>query len=121
MSEKKVCLKCGEVYMKSELSYWQIFRNSGIPYVKKDYSIMINDHGLFTFPPGQIKLNSRMVTCYVNHYDENAMEELENDRCIMEDCDGILKLYNGEKYEFLSLDKKREYFPKYFGEEECDI
>ena len=75
----------------------------------------------FFFPPGPIKLNSREVTYFVNHYDKKAMEEVENDRCIMKDCDGILKLYTGEKYEFLSFDKKRELFPKYFGEEEPGI
>ena len=121
MTIKKVCLKCGEVYMKSNNSYWQIYRCSGIPYVKEEYSIMIYEDGLFIFPPGEIKLNSRQVTYYVNHYDEEAMEEVENDRCIMKDCDGILKLYTGEKYEFLSFDKRRELFPKYFGKEESDI
>ena len=107
--------------MKSDDSYWQIYRCSGIPYVKEEYSIMIYENGLLFFPPGQIKFNSRQVTYFVNHYDKKAMEEVENDRCIMKDWDGILKLYTGEKYEFLSFDKKKEDFPKYFGEEEYDI
>ena len=53
--EKKVCLKCGEVYRK-KYEHWQIFRNSGIPYVKKEYSVMICEDGVFFFSH-QNKLN----------------------------------------------------------------
>ena len=59
--EKKVCLKCGEVYKKLNF-LWQINRNSGIPYVKKEYKILICENGVMFFsPPGQIKLNTRLI------------------------------------------------------------
>ena len=53
--EKKVCLKCGEVYRKKYYA-WQIYRNSGIPYAKKEYSILICEDGIFFFSH-QGKLN----------------------------------------------------------------
>ena len=119
--EKKVCLKCGEVYRKLN-SLWQIVRNSGIPYVKKEYSILICEGGMIFFsPPHQIKLNSRRYTYYVSHHDIRAVEEVENDRCIMKDCDGILKSFTGGKYEFLSQEERKEKFYKYFGEDGSDI
>ena len=118
---KKVCLKCGEVYKKLNF-LWQINRNSGIPYVKKEYKILICENGIMFFsPPGQIKLNTRRYTYCVSHHDKRAVEEIENDRCIMKDCDGILKSFTGDKYEFLSQEKRNEYFPKYFGEDGSDI
>ena len=46
--EKKVCLKCGEVYKKF-ISAWQIMRTSGIPYVKKEYIVCIYQTGMFFF------------------------------------------------------------------------
>ena len=39
----------------------------------------------------------------------------------MKDCDGILKSFTGDKYEFLSQEKRKEYFTKYFGEDGSDI
>ena len=104
--EKKVCLKCGEVYRKKNF-VWQIHRNSGIPYAKKEYSIIICENGLmFFFPPEQIKLNSLRYTYYVNYHDEEAVNEVESNRCIMKDCDGELKAFTGDKYEILSPEKK---------------
>ena len=119
--KKKVCLKCGEVYKKSNY-LWQIYRNSGIPYVKKEYSILICENGMMFFStPGQIKLNSRRYTYYVSHHDRKAIEEVENDRCIMEGCDGILKSYTGGKYDDLSQEERKEKSYKYFGEDGSDI
>ncbi len=46
--EKKVCLKCGEVYKKF-ISAWQLMRTSGIPYFKKEYSVCIYNNGMFFF------------------------------------------------------------------------
>ena len=119
--EKKVCLKCGEVYGK-EFYAWQIYRNSGIPYAKKEYSILICENGMFYFfPPGQIKLNSRRYTYYVNYHDKKAVNEVESNRCIMQDCDGELKPFTGNKYEILPPEKKKELFYKYFGEDGTDV
>jgi len=75
----------------------------------------------FFFPQGQIKLNSRRYIYFVNYHDEKAVNEVENNRCIIQDCDGELKTFTEDKYEILSPDKKREYFPKYFGEDGKDV
>ena len=119
--EKKVCLKCGEVYRKKFYA-WQIYRNSGIPYAKKEYSILICEDGIFFFfPPGQIKLNSQRYTYYINYHDKNAVNEVESNRCIMQGCDGELKPFTGDQYEILTPEKKEEYFYKYFGEDGTDV
>ena len=119
--EKKVCLKCGEVYRKKYYA-WQIYRNSGIPYAKKEYSIIICEKGMFYFfSPGQIKLNSRRYTYYVNYHDKKAVNEIESNRCIMQGWDGELKSFTGNKYEILPPEKKKENFHKYFGEDGTDV
>ena len=83
---------------------------------------MICENGLiFFFPPGQIKLNTRRYTYYINHHDLKAVSEVENNRCIMKDCDGKLESFTGDKYEILSQEKRKELFPKYFGEDGKDI
>ena len=76
---------------------------------------------IFFFPPEQIKLNSRRYTYYINHHDKKAVNEVENNKCIMKDCDGKLELFTGDKYEILSPEKKKEIFYKYFGEDGSDI
>ena len=119
--EKKICKKCGEVYRKLN-DLWQIYRNSGIPYVKKEYAILICEDGyIFFSPPFQIKLNSRRYTYYVSHHDIKAVEEVKKNRCIMQGCDGELKTYTTENYEILSPEKKQEIFYKYFGEDGSDV
>ena len=96
-------------------------RTSGIPYVKKEYSVMIFQDGIiFFFPPEQIKLNSQRYTYLVNHHDKKAVKEVENNKCIMKDCDGKLESYTGDKYEILFQEKKKN-FSKYFGEDGTDI
>ncbi len=75
----------------------------------------------FFFPQGQIKLNSRRYIYFVNYHDKNAVNEVENNRCIMKDCDGQLKKFTGNKYEILTPEKRKEFFPKYFGEGGTDI
>ena len=119
--ERKICLKCGEVYRKKHF-LWLIMRRSGIPYVKKEYSLAIVDEGqLFYFPPFPIKLNSRRFIYYINYHDEKAVKEVENNRCIMQGCDGELKSFTDDKYENMSPEKRNELFPKYFGEDGSDI
>ncbi len=39
----------------------------------------------------------------------------------MKDCDGQLKKFTGNKYEILTPEKRKEFFPKYFGEGGTDI
>ena len=120
-SERKICLKCGEVYRKKHF-LWLIMRRSGIPYVKKEYSLAILEKGqLFYFPPFPIKLNSRRFIYYINYHDEKAVKEVENNRCIMQGCDGELKSFTDDKYEKMSPEKRNELFPKYFGEDGSDI
>ena len=46
--EKKIYKKCGEVYRKLN-DLWQIYRNSGIPYVKKEYAILICEDDIYFF------------------------------------------------------------------------
>jgi transcriptional regulatory protein LevR len=61
----------------------------------------------FFFPPEQIKLNSQRYTYFVNHHDKKAVKEVENNKCIMKDCDGKLESYAGDKYEILFQEKKK--------------
>ena len=119
--ERKLCTKCGEVY-RTKNFLWQIKRTSGIPYVKKEYIMSICDEGVFFYyPPFPIKFNSMRYTYYVNPHDEKAMKEVENNRCIMLDCDGELKIFTDDKYENISPEREKEIFPKYFGEDGTDI
>jgi hypothetical protein len=118
IKEKKICSKCGEIYRLSSFCYWQIFRSSGIPYVKDEYSVMICEMGaVLNFPiqPPALKLDSKEITYYVNKYDEDAINEIEiNNRCIMKDCDGLLENFEEDEFEY-SEKRKEENYPKYFG------
>ncbi len=114
---KKICNKCGEIYRLSNY-FWQIFRSSGIPYVKDEYSVAVCPDGYkFFFPPSPLKLNSRSVTYYVNYHDEPALEEIENNRCIMRGCDGKLEKFEGDEFAYIN-ERREELYPKYFGEDE---
>ena len=76
IKEKKRCSKCGEIFRLCPY-FWQIFRCSGIPYIKKEYSIMKCENGIFfSIPQGQIKMNSKYYTYYVNHHDHEAVNEI---------------------------------------------
>ena len=118
IKEKRICKKCGEIYRLTDA--WQIFRCSGIPYVKDEYSVAVYDHGFFYFPPSPLKLNSTYYTYFVNYHDEAALNEIDNNRCIMKDCDGELEKYEGDEFEYVN--KRREIlYPKYFGGDDDDL
>ena len=99
IKEKRICKKCGEIY-RSYNYLWQIFRSSGIPYVKDEYSVAVCENGIFFyFPPSPLKLNSTYYTYYVNYHDEAALNEIDNNRCIMKGCDGKLEKFEGDEFE----------------------
>ena len=93
----KRCNECNEIYRKSKLTgYYQIMRCSGIPYVRNESSVMLCEIGMFTFP-GNVKMCLRGdFTYFINHYDEKAMEDVENNKCIMKYCDGKLEKFEGD-------------------------
>ena len=47
IKEKRICKKCGEIYILYHDDLWQIFRTSGIPYVKDEYSVALCEKGFF--------------------------------------------------------------------------
>ena len=121
IKEKRICKKCGEIYRSSNY-IWQIFRSSGIPYVKDEYSVAICENGIFfSFPPSPHKMNLRgCYTYYVNYHDEAAVKEIDNNRCIMKGCDGKLEKFEGDEFEV--IEKKRDLnYHKYFGEDDDDL
>ena len=120
IKEKKICSKCGEIFRLSN-DFWQIFRCSGIPYIKKEYSIMKCENGIiFYFSQGQIKMNSKYYTYYVNHHDHKAVNEIENNRCIMEGCDGKLEKFEGDEFKVIDEIRDQIYL-NYFGDENDDL
>ena len=121
LNEKRICKKCGEIYILYHDDLWQIFRTSGIPYVKDEYSVALCEDGVFFyFPPSPLKMNSRYFTYYVNYHDEAALKEIDNNRCIMKGCDGKLEKFEGNEFE--DFEKKRDLnYHKYFGEDDDDL
>ena len=113
--EYKICNECNEIYRKSALTgYYQIMRTSGIPYVREESSVMICEMGIFTFP-GNIKMCLRGdFTFFINHYDEKAMEDVDNNICIMEGCHGKLEKYEGV-IENIYMENKEKLWVYYFG------
>ena len=96
MTEKKNMFKMWRniyIYISQTRGLWQIFRTSGIPYIKNEFSVMIYEEGWFHFliQPPPLKLNSIRFTYFVNRHDEKAMDEILNNRCIMKDCDGKIR------------------------------
>ena len=59
IKEKKRCSKCGEIFRLSNY-FWQIFRCSGIPYIKKEYSIMLCEDGII-FPKDKLNLIQNII------------------------------------------------------------
>ena len=117
--EYKICNECEEIYRKSSLTYyWQIMRTSGIPYVKKEYTVMLLTDGIYYSFPGNVKLCLRgRYTFYINHYDEEAINEVENNRCIMKGCDGELEKFEGNLEDIFARNKEKlEIY--YFGDED---
>ena len=95
--ELKICNECNEIYRKSLFTgYYQIMRTSGIPYVRNESSVMLCEMGMFTFP-GNVKMCLRGdFTFFINHYDEKAMEDVDNNICIMKGCNGKLEKFEGK-------------------------
>ena len=93
----KRCNECNEIYRKSKLTgFYQIMRCSGIAYVRNESSVMLCEMGGFFTFPGNVKMCLRGdYTYFINHYDEKAMEDVENNKCIMKYCDGKLEKFEG--------------------------
>ena len=78
----KRCNECNEIYRKSKSTgFYQIMRCSGIAYVRNESSVKMCLRGDYTY--------------FINHYDEKAMEDVENNKCIMKYCDGKLEKFEG--------------------------
>ena len=115
--EFKICNECNEIYRKSLFTgYYQIMRTSGIPYVRNESSVMLCEMGLFTFP-GNVKMCLRGdFTFFINHYDEKAMEDVDNNICIMKGCNGKLEKFEG-KLDNVYAEIREKLYPYYFSKD----
>ena len=90
-SVTKLCNKCGEIYFSllefnrqgdgKEVSMWAISGRSGIKKVKEGISIISGS--IYTGP------NEDFYT-RIDHYDDESLEEIDKNNCIMMGCDGKL-------------------------------
>ena len=92
------CNKCGEVFvlllrtsrqgdMKS-VPVWLILEKSGIKQLKGKMNVCYREKYICTF--GKVNLKPDVVNA-VSHYDDYALQELENNKCVMKDCDGNIE------------------------------
>ena len=96
----KKCNKCGEVFALllriirqgdgKSVPVWLILEKSGIKQLKEKMKVCYRERYICTFGENNLKPD---VDNAVSHYDDYALQELENKKCIMKDCDGILEDY----------------------------
>ena len=91
------CKKCGEEFtllLRTErqgdmklVPVWIINETSGIKQLKENMKVCYREKYICLFGNNNLKSD---VENAVSHYDDHALEELENKKCIMKDCDGEL-------------------------------
>ena len=94
------CNKCGEVFVLllrtmrqgdgKSAPVWLILEKSGIKQLKEKMKVCYRESYICTFGENNLKPD---VVNAVSHYDDYALQELENKKCIMKECDGILEDY----------------------------
>ena len=92
------CNKCGEIFIlilwttrqgdAKSVPVWIIAEKSGIKQLKDKMKVCYREKYISTFGDNNLKPN---VENAVDHYDDYALQEMENKRCVMKDCDGILE------------------------------
>ncbi len=92
------CNKCGETFVLllytnrqgdyKSVPVWLILEKSGIKYLKENMKVCYRESYICTFGENNLKPD---VENAVSHYDDYALKELEDKKCIMKDCDGILE------------------------------
>ena len=92
------CNKCGEVFAlilrtmrqgdAKTVPVWLILEKSGIRQLKEKMKVCYRESYICTFGENNLKPD---VANAVSHYDDYALQELDNKKCIMKDCDGTLE------------------------------
>ena len=92
------CNKCGEIFIlilwttrqgdAKSVPVWIIAEKSGIKQLKDKMRVCYRERYISTFGDNNLKPN---VENAIDHYDDYALQEMENKRCVMKDCDGILE------------------------------
>ena len=99
------CNKCGEKFtsiLRTErqgdlklVPIWIIHETSGIKQLKDKMKVCYREKYISTFGDNNLKPD---VENAVDHYDDYALQELENRKCIMKDCDGeLIDEYNRDE------------------------
>ena len=66
---------------------WIILEDSGIKQLKDNMRVCYREKYICTFGKNDLKPD---VENAIDHYDDYALKEMENKRCVMKDCDGTL-------------------------------
>ena len=92
------CNKCGEIFILilrtwrqgdfKSVPVWIIVEKSGIKQLKEKMRVCYREQYISTFGDNNLKPN---VENAIDHYDDYALQEMENKKCVMKDCDGILE------------------------------
>ena len=101
-----VCKKCGEKFtllLRTErqgdmklVPVWIIMETSGNKQLKEGMKVCYREKYICLFGDNNLKSD---VENAVSHYDDHALEELENKKCIMKDCDGeLFDEYNRDEF-----------------------
>ena len=91
------CNKCGEKFVLllrtmrqgdgKTVPLWIILEESGIKQLKDKMKVCYRENFISTFGDNNLKPN---VENAIDHYDDYALQEMENKRCVMKDCNGTL-------------------------------
>ena len=101
-----VCKKCGEKFtllLRTErqgdmklVPVWIIMETSGHKQLKEGMKVCYREKYICLFGDNNLKSD---VENAVSHYDDHALEELENKKCIMKGCDGeLFDEYNRDEF-----------------------
>ena len=92
------CNKCGEQFIlilrtarqgdMKVVPVWIILEESGNRFLKENMKVCYRERYICTFGGNNLKPG---VENAISHYDDYALEEMENRRCVMNNCDGVLE------------------------------
>ena len=82
---------------------WVIAEKSGIKQLKDKMRVCYREQYICTFGDNILKPN---VENAIDHYDDYALQEMENKRCIMKDCDGVLEDLTEQEHQNTDDDNK---------------
>ena len=91
------CNKCGEQFIlllrtvrqgdAKCVPLWIICEKSGNKQLKEKMRVCYREKYISTFGDNNLKPD---VENAIDHYDDYALQEMENKKCVMKDCDGTL-------------------------------